>query len=51
MSEIHESPGRTASFWVSHEELAALGEKAAEEKVTRNEAARRAIRAYVKPAR
>jgi hypothetical protein len=32
---------------MSHEEIAALGAKAETEKVTRNEAGRRAVRAYV----
>ena len=41
-----ESTGRTISFWMSHEEIAALGERAADEKVTRNEAGRRAVRSY-----
>lgn len=42
-----DSTGRTVSFWMSHEEIAALGAKAEEEMVTRNEAGRRAVRAYV----
>jgi hypothetical protein len=37
---------RTVSFWVSEAEMQALERKAAEEKVTRNEAARRAIRQF-----
>ena len=41
-----ESTGRTISFWMSHEEIAALAERAADEKVTRNEAGRRAVRSY-----
>ena len=45
--EKKESTGKPVSFWVSHTEIEALAAKAAEEKVTRNEAARRAIRAYV----
>ena len=44
--EIRESTGRTISFWMSHEEIDALAVKAAKEKVTRNEAGRRAVRAY-----
>ena len=45
--ETHESTGRTVSFWMSHEEIEALGKKAETEKVSRNEAGRRAVRAYV----
>jgi hypothetical protein len=48
MSDVRESSGRTISFWMSHEEIDALGKKAEKEKVTRNEAGRRAVRAYVK---
>jgi hypothetical protein len=46
--ETRESSGRTISFWFSHEEIDALAKRAAKEKVTRNEAGRRAVRAYVK---
>lgn len=48
--EIRESTGRTISFWMSHDEVDALTAKAAEEKVKRNEAARRAVRAYCESA-
>jgi len=41
-----ESTGRTISFWMSHEEIAALGAQAAELKVSRNEAGRRAVRHF-----
>lgn len=44
--EIRESTGRTISFWMSHDEVDALADVAADEKVTRNEAGRRAVRAY-----
>jgi hypothetical protein len=44
--EAKESSGRTVSFWMSHDELDALAARAAAENVTRNEAARRAVRAY-----
>jgi hypothetical protein len=44
-----ESTGRTISFWMSHQEIAALAERAADEKVTRNEAGRRAVRSYTSP--
>jgi hypothetical protein len=50
MPDVKESTGRTVSFWMSHEEIEALGKKAAQEKVTRNEAGRRAVRAYVQTA-
>lgn len=40
------SPGRSVSMWVSEAELDALAIKAKKEHVTRNEAARRAIREY-----
>ena len=44
--ETHESTGRTISFWMAHEEVKLLEIAAETEKVTRNEAARRAVRAY-----
>lgn len=47
MSNAKDSTGRTVSFWMSHEEIAALGDKAGELKVTRNEAARRAVRQFL----
>jgi hypothetical protein len=47
MPDVKESTGRTISFWFSHDEIEALGKKAEQEKVTRNEAGRRAVRAYV----
>ncbi len=43
-----ETSGRPISFWMSHEEIEALAVKAAEQKVTRNEACRRAVRDYVR---
>lgn len=47
MSEkTDKSPGRSVSMWVSEAELDALARKAKKEHVTRNEAARRAIRQY-----
>ena len=42
-----ESTGRTVSFWMSHKEIDDLGKVAEKEHVKRNEAARRAVRAYV----
>ena len=47
MSETNESSGRTVSFWLSNKEVEDLGEVAKREGVKRNEAARRAVRAYV----
>ena len=48
MSDVaRESTGRVVSFWMSHDEVDALQQKADQEKVKRNEAARRAVRAYV----
>lgn len=41
-----DSPGRTISFWMSHTEIEALAAAAERERVTRNEAARRAVRSY-----
>jgi hypothetical protein len=41
-----DSPGRTVSFWMSHAEIEDLARVAQREHVTRNEAARRAVRAY-----
>ena len=44
--DVKESSGRTISFWMSHDEIEALAKRAKKEKVTRNEAGRRAVRAY-----
>ena len=46
MPATKESSGRTISFWMSHDEIEDLAKQAKREKVTRNEAGRRAIRAY-----
>lgn len=45
--EARESTGRTVSFWMSHKEVEDLGAAAKKEGVKRNEAGRRAVRAYV----
>lgn len=45
--ETRESTGRTISFWMSHDQIADLGKVAEIEKITRNEAGRRAVDAYV----
>ena len=47
MANAKDSTGRTISFWFSHEEIESLGDKASELKVTRNEAARRAVRQFL----
>lgn len=46
MADDQESTGRVISFWMSHEEIEALGRKAEELDVKRNEAARRAVRQF-----
>ena len=42
-----DSTGRTVSFWMSRREVEGLGKAAEKEGITRNEAGRRAFRAYV----
>ena len=45
--KTRESSGRTISFWMSHEEIDALAERAEKDKTTRNAAGRAAVRHWV----